>query len=86
MASDIVVFLYWNDAFLILVLSIKKQYSSFLKKDFHFPENLFQSYSIENVQNFHWLSHKSMTISQTEGYFKNPSYSFLEEPKLFLLI
>ena len=53
MASDIAVFLYWNDAFLILVLSIKKQYSSFLKKDFHFPENLFQSYSIENVQNFH---------------------------------
>ena len=28
----------------------------FFGKGFRFPENLFQSYSIENVQNFHWLS------------------------------
>ena len=25
-----------------------------------------------------------MPISQTEGYFKNPLYYFLEEPMLFL--
>ena len=27
-----------------------------------------------------------MPISQTEGYFKNPYYRFLEEPTLFLLV
>ena len=26
-----------------------------------------------------------MPISQTEGYFENPLYRFLEEPMLFLL-
>ena len=26
-----------------------------------------------------------MRISQTEGYFENPEYRFLEEPMLFLL-
>ena len=26
-----------------------------------------------------------MPISQTEGYFENPWYRFLEEPMLFLL-
>ena len=41
----------------------------FFEKGFRFSENLFQS--IENVQNFQWLSHKSMPISQTEGYFEN---------------
>ena len=64
--------LYGNDAFSILVLPTKKQYSSFLKKGFCFPENLFQSWSIDNVQNVHWLSHKNMPISQMEGYFENP--------------
>ena len=37
-------------------------------KRFCFPENLFQSYS----------------ISQTECYFENPSYRFLEESMVFL--
>ena len=64
--------LYGNDAFSILVCSTKKKYSSFLKKGFGFLENLFQSWSIENVQNFHWSSHKNMPISPTEGYFENP--------------
>ena len=45
------VVLYGNDAFAVLVLSTKKQYSSFFEKGFRFPENLFQSCSIENVQN-----------------------------------
>ena len=27
-----------------------------------------------------------MPISQTEGYFENPRYGFLEESKLFLLV
>ena len=26
-----------------------------------------------------------MSISETEGYFENPYYGFLEEPVLFLL-
>ena len=61
LASDMAV-LYGNDA--CLVLSAKKWYSSFF-------ENVFLK-SIENVPNFHWLSHKNMPISQTEGYFQNP--------------
>ena len=44
----------------------------FLEKGFDFPENLFQSESIEIVLNFHGLSHKNMPISQTEGCFENP--------------
>ena len=40
--------LYGNDAFSISVLSTKKWYSSFFKKDFRFPENLSPSQSIEN--------------------------------------
>ena len=34
---------------------------------------------------FQWLSNKNMRISQTEGYFENPWYRFLEEPMLLLL-
>ena len=68
------VVLYENEAFSILVLSTKKTVLQTFEKGFYFPENLFQSWnwSIENVQNFHWLSHKSMPISQMEGYFENP--------------
>ena len=40
---------------------------------------------IKNVENFHWLSHKNMSISHTEGHFENPKYRFLEESMLFLL-
>ena len=29
--------------------------------------------------------HQLLQISQTEGYFENPYYHFLEEPMLFLL-
>ena len=43
----------------------------FFEKGFRFPENPFQSQSIENVQNFHWLLHKNLPISQTEGYLEN---------------
>ena len=64
--------LYGNDAFSILMRSTKKQYSSFFGKSFRFLENLFQSWSNENVQNFHWLTHKNMPLSQMEGYFENP--------------
>ena len=58
----------------------------FFEKGFSFPENSFQDQSNENVQNFQWLSHKNMQISQTEGYFENPLYHFLEEPILLLLV
>ena len=44
----------------------------FFEKGFRFSENSFKSKSIENGQNFQSLSHKNITISQTEGYFKNP--------------
>ena len=72
--------------FSILVFLTKKRYSSILIKIFVFQKIDFKVKSIENVQNFHWLSHKSKLISQTEGYFENPWYIFLEEPMLFLLL
>ena len=65
-ASDRAI-LHGNDAFSILVLSTKKLYSSFFKK--HFIS--LKICSIENVQKFHWLSHKNMPISETGGYFEN---------------
>ena len=49
----------------MLVLSNKKQYSNF-------SENFFQSWIIENVQNFQLLSHKNIPNSKAECYFKNP--------------
>ena len=52
LASNMAV-LHGHDAFPILVLSTKIRYSSFFEKGFCFPENLFQSQSIKNVQNFH---------------------------------
>ena len=39
----------------------------FFEKGFHFPENLFQSWSIENVQNF--ISKKSRSLKR-RAYFK----------------
>ena len=43
----------------------------FFEKGFPFPEDLFQSYSIENIWNFYWLSHKNMPISQMKGYWED---------------
>ena len=54
----------------------------FFEKGFRFSENLFQSYSIENVQHFQWLSRKNMPIFQKEGYSENLWYRFLEESAL----
>ena len=48
LTSDMAV-LYGNNALMILVLPTKKRYSSFFGIGFRFPENLFQSYSIENI-------------------------------------
>ena len=58
-------------AFILSTLNLKTVLQ-FCEKGFRFSENLLQSWSIEIVQNFLWLSHKNMSISQTEGYFKNP--------------
>ena len=77
--------LYGNDVFSIFVLSTKKRYSSVLKEVFVFQEIYFKVKSIENVKNFLWLSHENILTSQTESYFENPWYRFLEEPMLFLL-
>ena len=63
-----------------------KMLVQFFEKDFLFPENLFQSLSIGKVQNFHRLPHKNMPISQTESYFENPWFHFLEQQVLFLLV
>ena len=41
-----------------------------IEKGFRFSEKSFQSSSIEKVQNFQWLPHKNMPISQTEDYFE----------------
>ena len=56
-----------------------------MKKVFVFQKIYFRVKSIENVQNFHWLPHENMPISQMEGYFENLKYRFLEEPMLFPL-
>ena len=48
-----------------------KMVLQFFEKVFRLSEYLCQSWSIEKVQNFHWLWHKSRPISQTEGYFEN---------------
>ena len=77
--------LYGNDALLILVLLTKKKVCQVFGKSFRFLENLFQNESIKSVQNFHWLAHKNLPIYQTEGYFENPWYRFLEKPMHFLL-
>ena len=42
--------LHANNAFSILVLSTKKEYSSFFEKIFRFPEILLQIQTTENVQ------------------------------------
>ena len=49
----------------------------FFEKVLRFWENLFQSWSIENVQNFQWLRHTNMPISQTEGLFKKSLVPFI---------
>ena len=65
--------LYGNYAFSILVRSTKNGTPLFWKKfSFSKLKFQFQSQSIEIVQNFHWLSHRDISISQTEGYFENP--------------
>ena len=77
--------LYENDAFLVLSAFNQKTVFQSFEKSFRFLDNLFQSWSPENVQNFEWSSRKNMPISQTEGYFENAWYLFLEDAMLFLL-
>ena len=69
--------LVWN-VFSTLVLSTKKTVLLFSKKGFCFPENLFQSYSIKNVQNFQWLSHKNMSLLNG-GLFWKPLLLFFRK-------
>ena len=61
-----------NDAFSIFSAFNWKTILQFFVKDFRLTENLFQSWNIENVQNFYLLLHKNMPISQTEGDFEIP--------------
>ena len=53
--------LYGIDRFQSWYFPLKNGTQVFLWKDFRFTKNLFQS--IENVQNFHWPSHKNMPTS-----------------------
>ena len=74
-----------NDAFSILVLSTEKRYPIFLKMVFIFLKICFKVKVLKMFFNFQWLSHKNTPVSQTEGYFENPWYRFLEESMLFML-
>ena len=58
-----------NDVLSILVVSTKKRCSSFLKKVFVFQKTCFK---VEVLKGSHLMSHKNMSISQTERYFENP--------------
>ena len=77
-------FLCGNVAFLILVLSTKERYSNFLKKVFVFQKNCFKVKVLKTFKNFLWFSHKYIPAFQTEGYFENPWYRFLEQAMLLL--
>ena len=70
LASDMAV-LHRNDPYSILIPSSKKRYSSFLKKVFVFKKIYFKS--IENIQDFHWLSHKDIPICQTGLFWIVPN-------------
>ena len=73
-----------NDEFSVLVLSLKNGTPDFWKR-FSFSRKSGSKLKYWKRSKFHWLSHKNMPISQTEGYLENPLYRFLEERMLFLL-
>ena len=58
-----------NQLFIRGICHTETKVPSFLKKAFVFSKNLLESWNIENVQNFQWLSHKNMSISETKSYF-----------------
>ena len=70
---------------MIISWKFKFQWKAFWNKALNFTGNLFQIKSIDNIQTFHWLSHKITLVSQTENYFENPQYHFLGELILILL-
>ena len=74
--------LYGNDAFSMLVLSTKKL---FLKKVSVFQKICFKVKVLKTFTISIDCHIKNLPISQTEGYFENPWYRFLEEPMLFPL-
>ena len=55
------------------------------KKKNHFPENLLKL-KYWKCSKFPLIVTWKYAISQTEGYFENPWYRFLEKPVLFLLV
>ena len=73
MASDRAV-LHGNDVFSILVVSSKKQYSSYLKKVFVFQKICLKVKVLKTFESFTDCHVKNMLISQTEGYFESPYY------------
>ena len=72
LASDKAVW-YRNLAFLISVLTTKRSYSSLLKKVVVFQKFVSKLW---NRSEFPVLSHKTMRVYQTQGYFKSSCYTF----------
>ena len=72
--------LYGNDTFLILGLSTKKQYSSFLKKVFVFQKIYFKVKVLKTFETFtdcHIpISNKTCQSLKRRAIFKNPSTDF----------
>ena len=65
---------------------LKKLCPRFFEKCVRFSENLSQNWSLEKAQNFQWLSHKNMLISQTESYAENPCHRFLKKWVILFLL
>ena len=69
------VVLYWNDVFSILVLSIKKQYSSFLKRGFVFQKIYFKVKVLKMFKNAYCHVKTCQSLKQ-RAILKMPSTIF----------
>ena len=72
-----------NDVFSVSVVSTKKRYSSFSKKGFRFPENLFQKICFKVLKSFETFT--DCHIKTCRSFKRRAKYRFLEEAMLFLL-
>ena len=77
----------WNcfiDSSMYIVFSTEKGIPVFWKRC-SVSRKFVESLNIDIIENFQWLLHKSMPISQIECYFENPYYRFLAKTLPFLL-
>ena len=70
---------YENDAFLILVLSTKKRYSTFLKKVFVFEKICFKVKILKTLKISTDCHIKTCQYLKRRATLKNPYYRFLED-------